>query len=184
MELSNTTIKTLLSKLSSVLIVLFPGMVVLEFVCSLGLFSGGICNLFSFILFLIWAVVLSIPFNGYFPAITHNYISIFLKTVAIHDKQNPLIASKLARLESFKDRDKENLFIHTLIKVLIFVISFLLFKNNSSLFQFSFFGISGRYLYATISIFISILLGYPISFIITKIQLYYLKLLLKKPLEF
>jgi hypothetical protein len=91
-NINKETVNLLFDKLAKLFNYFFPGMVILELFFHKGLFSNSIMNLPSFILFIVWAGIFSVPYNFRHPNCIENFTDNF-KTILC--KKNNLTIEQL-----------------------------------------------------------------------------------------
>jgi hypothetical protein len=74
MDFNKETIKLFKEKLATILVNLFPGLLILELFFNYGFFHNNINNLYSFILYLIYGFSISIIFDFLFSISLYDYI--------------------------------------------------------------------------------------------------------------
>lgn len=72
-KINSTTIKLFFDKLAILFNHFFLGMVILELFFKQGYFSDSPDNIYSFILFLVWSGIFSIPFHFFQPNSIENW---------------------------------------------------------------------------------------------------------------
>jgi len=171
---SKKVIDDIIEKIAGVLCYCVVGFVVLEVFFNKGLFSGGLINLYQFIMYLVWAVVLSVPVMIFCPNKVEMFNDYLFPKL---DKDLKLKMNKEAMEEMIDDKDNEmveevlELYYH-LIQALIIVITMKLL-GYFEIANVEFLGVKPIYLKLVISYFATIILSYPIGTILSK--LYYMK---------
>ena len=76
---NNETIKLIYNKIALFFNLFFPGIVVMDLFFQRGLFSNLPENIYSFILYLLWCAILSLPFTFYMPKSVETFMSELIK---------------------------------------------------------------------------------------------------------
>jgi len=148
MSIDKETIKSIGDYISRFIILIAPGIILVEVVLNKGFISGGIQNLFDLVLLIIWSVILSIP---YYPLV------LFLSARFEYD--NP---SELEKIEIDDPLDYESMVALVVIITLINCAAYLIIKFYYT-FSNILLGIEANYLIFLVSMFITFLIALPVG---------------------
>lgn len=162
-NLNNESYKIISEKFFLLINTFLPGIVVLEIIFKKGLFSNQPQTIFEFILFLFWAILLSIPFYFLIGLNTREYILGALK-------ENNLSTKNIDN-EKLEVLDFNFQFIYILNSTLLFYIIDRIFHKYFYFIEI--FGISPKFMELfsvfTLTAMISIILSIPLTFLFIKI---------------
>lgn len=176
-NVNKETLHLFFAKLAKLFNSFFPGMVILELFFKKGYFSTPPDNIFSFFLFLIWCGILSVPYHFIQPFSIENFNDNLLKLVCEKFKVSKLELEKKTDKESEEKLDdlKEEF---TLGFILIkLVCTYVIFKY---LLAFTFpsiiiLKIPIVIIQLIITLFLVILVSYPVGYIYSRIFLFLIK---------
>lgn len=173
MEVNQENTKYLLKKSTKFLCYIFPGMVVMDIFFNKGFFSNEIDSIYTFLIYIVWVLVLSIPFHHLNSYPVEEFIMHVMKEVG---KINGYTMEECKEIyetlseddkELFSDYDSQIVFGTVIIKTVLFYIIYKIsiFYNFIS---FSIFDIPSRYLLFAFTIIMTIVLGYALGYIYAK----------------
>jgi hypothetical protein len=166
-KISKETVNLFFDKLSKLLNNVFPGMVVLEIFFHKGFFSVTPNTISEFILFLVWSIILSAPYNFLPPFSIANFYDDFLRFAS-----KSLSVKKEIIQSSFTDDERDNFKEETSFGFIIIqlFVTYLTAKLVSSQFTLhTFWGLSSNILSLFISLAVTLFLRYPIGYIYSKL---------------
>ena len=148
MDINKETLSTILDHLSKFILLLIPGMIVMDFGMQRGFFSGGINNTIDFLFLLIWSVVFSFPY----------YIVAIL-----------IIVWNEVKSKSDADKIKSDPTAYETVLIFIFFLVFFHYVLFKIMLYYKFlawtpiFEVDQRVAVCVVSMFTAFLLGFPIS---------------------
>jgi len=177
--LTTKGIEELKGKFAGVIGLFIPGIIILEGFFNKGLFAGGISSLYDFILYLLWASILSLPLNFFCPArIAHFKEGLIARlNKELEMRMDDEIVEE--EDEEEEDKDEEDKLIFYVIQSIIMVVNLKIFVEFDLISE-SIIGINPVILHLGISYLVAIILGYPMGYILTKILYLRAKLYFRK----
>lgn len=163
------------SKLAKLFNHFFPGIVVLELFFNKGFFSSTPEDIYSFVLFLVWSGILSIPFNFIQP----------LSVDLFGEKLKAYFITSLSS-ENISDDSEEEIYSakeafelgFILIKLLLTYIIYKIIETFELI--KSVFSISENITTLIVSVSIATIISYPIGFVYSKLFFQLIKTLIRK----
>ena len=143
MKISEETVSIVNRNISLFAALIFPGIFFLEVFFEKGLMSGGINNVYEFILYLIWALIISVPFF---------YITSF----------NAMILDTTVDLKKVDEIDIPTIFQGALpLEIILTVITFLISRmfNYFDILPAQIIGISSKYIYIIFALILMIIIS-------------------------
>jgi hypothetical protein len=170
-DIGKEQIKIFIEKLYSLGNKIIPGVICLDIFFGIGFFSKTIFNLYSFIQFLFWAIIISLFFDYGTPTSLTYTCEEVIKEIAKTYKKEP----------NYSDQTKEHMdnnieylqFIFNTTRILIIFLINLLLINISSINPYILNNIYTRFI---IAFFLSYFVNYPIGLLIA---IFYKKFLLE-----
>lgn len=176
MEINKENSKYILAKFAKGLNSLFPGVIIMDMIFDIGIFSKIPDTIYSFILYVFWCIVLSIPYGSLVHPILDNFAKYSLK---IHCIKKGLSIDQMKKIydsfseeqeEEFEDLEQQLLFSFIILEgILTYVIFRLLNYFNLN---YDILGMSSKYWQTVLIIGFVQIIAYPFSYIIGKISLY------------
>ncbi|WP_343695737.1 hypothetical protein [Flavobacterium sp.] len=182
MEINTESSKFFLRKSSKLLNFIFPGIVIIDLFFKKGFFSNEIDSLYTFILYIIWALILSIPFHFFNHSLLENLTKHLLKNVGIKRKHSPEEIKKI--YESLTEEDKEDfeefqdgaLLGLIIIKTIILYLTYKIFIYYKIV-HFTIIDIPLDYLNFICVTLSTIIMSYPLGYVYAKFCLHRLEYL-------
>ncbi len=176
MEINKENSKYILAKFAKGLNSLFPGVIIMDMIFGIGIFSTIPDTIYSFLLYMFWCIILSIPYGSYVHPILDNFTQHSLK---IHCEKKGLTNDQMKKIyNSMSDEEEEEfenieqqllLFFIILEGILTYILFSLLDYFNLN---YEILGMSSKYWQTVIVIGIVQIIAYPFSYIIGRISLY------------
>jgi hypothetical protein len=152
MDFTKETLITISDYLSKFILLLAPGMIVIDFAMQRGFFSGGINTIFDFLLLLFWSAVFSFPY--YILAI----LALFWNEVTVKSDIKRLADKIKGDPTTF-----ETVLIFVFFLILLHYITFRVMLYYRFLVWTTTFGFDHRVVICIVSMFAALLVGFPFS---------------------